>query len=192
MRLNALTLLVLLALPAQIPAEIPLTSRDWDDATREVRRLAPGSFPSLPREVVLDLERRRCRVPQTYLSLDPHHVTSGSFRKSGQKDWAVLCSKNLESVLLVYWGGTADNVETVGEYSPDRGWLQDIGERRIGFSRYISTVGQAFILEHHARYGGTTPPPRIDHEGINQGFAEKASTVLYRHNGSWLKLAGAD
>ena len=191
MRLITLTVLTSLILPAQIPAELVFASQDWDNAARVVRRLGPGFFPSLPREVVLDLERRRCRVPQVCLSHDPHNVTSGSFSTPGQTDWAVLCSRNLESALLVYWGGRADTVETVGDYSPDRDWLQHIGDGKIGFSRHISTVGRAFILEHHARYGGTTPP-RIDHDGINQGFAEKGSSVLYRYEGSWLRLVGAD
>jgi hypothetical protein len=35
-------------------------------------------------------------------------------------------------------------------------------------------------------------PPRIDHQGIDDAFIEKGSSVWYFRAGRWLKLNGAD
>ncbi len=162
-----------------------------EQAARAVRRLAPTSFPSLPSAIARDLERRSCTVPQTYMSPDPHNVAKGSFRERGQTDWAVLCSRDLSSALLIYWGGSTERVETLKEFSPDAGWLQHIGDGKVGFSRWINATTRERILEYHATYGGPEPPS-IDHDGLNHAFAEKASTILYWHDGTWLSLQGAD
>lgn len=66
-----------------------------------------------------------------------------------------------------------------------------LGAGKIGFSRIISTVGAKYIMEHYNEYGGTKPPANL-HDGINEAFTEKASEVLYYHNGSWLNLSGSD
>jgi hypothetical protein len=39
--------------------------------------------------------------------------------------------------------------------------------------------------------GGPAPPP-ITHQGIDEAFAGKASTVQYCHYGKCLSLTGAD
>ncbi|MCZ6760793.1 MAG: hypothetical protein O7D29_10570, partial [Gemmatimonadetes bacterium] len=74
---------------------------------------------------------------------------------------------------------------------PDRGYLQSIGNGQIGFSRQLSTDGRELMLAHYRAYGGPKPPP-IDHQGIDDSFLEKASIVLYFHEGKWLQLTGAD
>jgi hypothetical protein len=60
-----------------------------------------------------------------------------------------------------------------------------------GFSRLISTVGRQFIQEHYEAHSGPTPPA-IDHEGIDDAFIEKGSSVRYCHQGEWLELTGSD
>ena len=49
----------------------------------------------------------------------------------------------------------------------------------------------SYILSHNRDYGGPEPPP-IDHDGVNDVFAEKASVVHYFYRGRWLALTGAD
>jgi hypothetical protein len=61
----------------------------------------------------------------------------------------------------------------------------------LGYSRAISAVGKNHILDYYKAYGGTEPPP-IEHQGINDAFAEKASVVRYFYRGKWLELQGAD
>jgi len=40
-------------------------------------------------------------------------------------------------------------------------------------------------------FAAAAPLP-IDHQGIDDPFQEKASSVHYYHAGKWLRLAGAD
>lgn len=61
----------------------------------------------------------------------------------------------------------------------------------IPFSRGISAVGSDFIMKHYQAYGGAAPP-RIDLQGIDDAFIEKASVVQYLFRGNWLQLAGSD
>jgi hypothetical protein len=62
----------------------------------------------------------------------------------------------------------------------------------FGFSRVINATARKRILKYYKEYGGTKPPPPLDHQGINDAFAEKASVIHYFYNGEWLKLPGAD
>ena len=105
-------------------------------------------------------------------------------------DWAVLCSVNGASSILVFWNGSAGSpAELAG--AEDKNYLQGLGGDKIGFSRGISAVGKDHITQHFQAYGGPKPPP-IDHQGINDAFLEKASIVEYFFAGKWLQLAGAD
>ena len=69
--------------------------------------------------------------------------------------------------------------------------MQGIGGGKIGYSRALSPAGADYILSVYQAYGGPKPPP-IDHQGIDDAFLEKASTVHYFHEGKWLRLTGAD
>ncbi|MGD9641586.1 MAG: hypothetical protein AB7V08_02485 [Elusimicrobiales bacterium] len=162
----------------------------WDEADAKVRRLSPASFSELPDAVRDELSKRQCSVPQTFTSTKPHNVIHGEFSRKGQQDWAVLCSTGRASSILVFWGGSVKDM-FVFPATPDKNCLQGIGEGKIGYSCDISVVGKDYILEHHKRYGGPTPPP-IDHDGINGAFVGKASSVLYLEKGEWLSLTGAD
>ncbi len=165
---------------------------DWDGADLATVRLPPSAFPQLPDAVARSLSDRGCTIPQLWYDKMPHNAISGEFQRPGQTDWAVLCSVERRSSILVFWNGSVAKVEEIpGTASTDRSWLQGVGRGKIGFSRAIAAVDGSYILERHAIYGGPTPPP-IDHAGINHAFAEKASSVLYWYHGNWLRLQGAD
>lgn len=165
---------------------------DWDKADRETLRLAPSAFPNLPQAVARELDERGCLIPQEWSREAPHNVISGAFQRPGQTDWAVLCSVARRSVILVFWNGSAETVEELpGGVGADRHWLQGIGGGRIGFSRLISAVGESYIRKYHEAFGGPEPPP-IDHQGIDNAFTGKVSSVIYWHEGRWLDLQGAD
>jgi hypothetical protein len=117
-------------------------------------------------------------------------VIRGEFAKPGQTDWAVLCSINRVSSILVYWNGSETNPAELGK-GEDRGLLQTVSEQRVGYSRQITAVGSQWILRYHSYHGGPTPPP-IDHLGIEDSFVGKASVILYYFAGQWLRLQGAD
>lgn len=167
----------------------------WDIANKNVVRLKPNEFSQLPKSIIKNLEKRGCTIPQSFSVNEnsvneKHNVIQGEFRKKGQKDWAILCSINKTSSILVYWNGLIKNVSSIAS-TEDRVFLQGIGEDKIGFSRVIDVADAKYIYEHYENYGGIKPP-KIEYQGINDIFAEKASTVLYFHKGKWLELQGAD
>ncbi len=167
------------------------TQDKWAAADSATLRLPPAAFSPLPKNIVQYLQGRGCTIPQTYLSREPHNVISGEFARRGQTDWAVLCSRNGESSILVFWRGSTKSVAEIAK-APDRGFLQTITEGgKIGFSRAIEPVGRGYILSHYKEYGGRKPPG-ITHQGINDAYVEKASVVRYYHRGKWLELQGAD
>ncbi len=188
LRLSALPLVVLAVLQS---AAAHASAQDrWDRANAATPRLLPSAFPELPAAVREGLEARDCRIPQTYGEDEPHNVIEGQFTEPGQFDWAVLCSRNDTSRILVFRGGLADAVDELHPVS-DRNYLQVIGNGRIGFSRFLAVADSAYIHKNFERYGGPTPPP-LDHEGIADVFLEKASQVWYWYVGRWLQLQGAE
>ncbi len=190
---------ILVAIILSVPLVISASGEEldkWEAADRETVRLPPSDFPHLPKSVRDDLDARGCTIPQVYCrNCQPHNVISGHFKHSGQVDWAVLCSIDRQSTLLVYWGGSAESVSEVSSLSGpmffDKNWLQGIGGDKVGFSRGISTVDAKYITDHAHWYGGELPP-HLDHEGIDEAFVEKASVVHYWYEGEWLQLRGAD
>jgi hypothetical protein len=161
---------------------------DWKQAAREIHRLTPRAFPNLPAEVISELERRRCTIPQVYGDSRPHNVIEGSFAKKGQVDWAVLCSTGGDSSILIFWGGSARRTSAIAT-EPDINQLQYIGNGKIGYSRYISKADNKYMADHCQAIEGEPP---IDHEGIDDALVEKGSVVHYYHNGKWLRLPGSD
>ncbi len=95
----------------------------WEVADSATVRLPPSAFSQLPEKIVRNLQGRGCTVPQTYLSGKPNNVISGELARRGQTDWAVLCSRNGESSILVFWSGSTKSVSEVAK-APDRGFLQ--------------------------------------------------------------------
>jgi hypothetical protein len=119
-----------------------------------------------------------------------HNVIRGQFAKPGQSDWAVLCSVDGISSILVFWNGAAKNpavLSTGKDIDRLQGWVGDT----IVYSCALSPQGKDYILEHYKAYGGPKPPP-VDHQGIDDAFYGKASVVRYFYKGQWLELTGAD
>ncbi len=160
------------------------------EADLQVTRLPPSAFPELPRSIRRELERRGCTIPHVWADEKPQNVIKGEFTRKGQTDWAVLCSLNRVSTILIFRNASEQHPSELARES-DIDKLQGVGGDAIGYSRAISPVGQQFILDHYRVYGGPKPPT-IDHQGINDAFVEKASVVHYFHAGKWLQLTGAD
>ena len=187
-----LSLTMLVSLPSAIAPSQPsqeLTGK-FREADLQVTRLGPSAFPELPRNIRRELERRGCTIPQIWEERKPHNVIKGEFTHKGQIDWAVLCSLNRVSSILIFRNASEQNPsELAREADIDK--LQAVGGNAIAYSRAISRVGQEYILSHHRAYGGPKPPT-IDHQGIDDAFVGKASVVHYFHAGRRLKLTGAD
>jgi hypothetical protein len=163
----------------------------WQTGNEVMVRLKPAVFSQLPKSVISYLQKRGCTIPQVFGESKPHNVIRGQFTKLNQFDWAVLCSQNSVSTILVFWSGSTKSVAEIAR-EDDRGYLQTISEGgEAGFSRLIEVVDRDYILEHYRAYGGKKPP-QIRHQGINDIYVEKASSVHYFYRKRWLQLQGAD
>jgi hypothetical protein len=172
---------LLVALPAHVAS-----------VGQEIVRLAPSAFSALSPTVRRDLERRGCRIPQSFARRDPHNVVRGRFTRAGQMDIAVLCSTGITSTILVFRGGTTSEVVELASQS-DETFLQTIAaDGRLGYSRALAVANSTHIRQHHAECGGLEPPTRIDHDGLEDIFVEKASVIWYWYRGRWLMLQGSD
>jgi hypothetical protein len=164
-------------------------------------RLQPRAFRALPRSVVMQLERLGCTIPQSFIPTKrPQNVIRGQFQRSGQDDWAVLCSRHRVSSILVFWKGVAGSFSELASVA-DATFLQDTGldhdgRVRVGYSRMLSTADRKTILAYRKAFDSPDLrrpyPPVIDHQGIEDAFLEKASHIYYRHRGHWWTLLGAD
>jgi hypothetical protein len=159
---------------AQLP---PDSLRRPDEAERHIVRLQPTAFPELPRNIVRELQRLGCTIPQVAGFNKRQNVIQGEFAKPGQKDWAVLCARAGFVELYIFWNGR--ELKTVGRWP--------LGEP---FETAIAPVSRKYILDHYRAYGGPKPPP-IDHQGI-ECSSGMASSIFYFYKGKWLTLQGAD
>jgi hypothetical protein len=172
---TALAAIFFCTLPYPVGAQA--VGREPPQRTYPVHRLQPSAFPELPKVLLSELERRGCTIPQPYTNRKAN-VIRGEFAKPGQTDWAVLCSTQDSTRLLVFWNGSATKSVELAKYPNNR------------IDLFIGSVGRKFIMEHYRRYGGPKPPP-INHQGIESG-GDSASVVLYYYRGKWLTLTGAD
>jgi hypothetical protein len=185
-----------------VPTDAAPADDQWDVAARGITRLGVSTFPELPSVFARELEALGCLIPQSFSDSLPHNVTHGSFGAAGQEDWAALCSRRGESVILVHWGGPAQCSREVREQTnrgfsgADRNLLQGIGGGRIGFSRRITTTE---TYHDHGDQGDSAGVAeerphdvKLDHDAIEDAFLGKASVVWYCKEGKWIALPGAD
>jgi hypothetical protein len=167
-------------------------NQDWERADRATRRLAPAAFRELPAPIQVELDRRGCTIPQPFTATKPENVIQGRFTSASRTDWAVLCSRQNVSSILVFRGGASASALLELAPEPDVNSLQTVdGKGTIGYSRVIAVADAKYIQEHEDRYRGAKPP-RVDHEGIHDIFIEKGSVVWYWYQNVWLKLQGSD
>jgi hypothetical protein len=158
-------------------------------ADLETVRLRPADFDESPEAVKATLSRLGCRIPQAWGSSESHNLIRGEFTGAGQIHWAALCSRERSSRIIVLDDHGSIQAELASR--PDIDLLQGMGDERISFSRQLSAVGREFILSRPRVFGAVEPPP-VDHQGIEDSFLGKASTVLYFDAGEWLELRGSD
>ncbi len=175
-----------------IPGARPPESdqQTFETAATQIRRLSPDAFPNLPEPIKGGLRLRGCLIPQPADSRQPQNAIQGEFIAKGQASWAVLCSLNGVSSILVF-RDEADASPAELARVEDKNYLQGLGDGKIGYSRAIQMVDRKYIMTHYRAYGGPQPPP-IDHHGIDDIFLGKASVTHYWHEGQWLRLQGAD
>ena len=148
-----------------------------------IRLLPPASFPSLPATIANQLQQRNCLVPQTYEARRPENVIHGAFEEQGSDDWAVLCSINGATTLYVFFQSKRAE-PIVLRHQRDVEWL---GSEVIG--EYGSAWGISTLKPSQIR---AAKPGRsmgvIDHDGIEDAFVERSSSIHYFRNGEWTTL----
>lgn len=113
-------------------------------------------------------------IPQTYEAREPENVIQGSFEKKGSDDWAALCSVNGTTTLYVFFQSNLANPIAL-RHQPDAEWL-----------------GVEWSLDYGSAWGIAVHSPRLiepkdsaDHDGIDDSYLEKSSTLRYFQNGQW-------
>lgn len=197
-RLSVRTPLLCIFLLAAGGSHVHAQPTTWVGRDSAKRLLAPEVFAGMPAAVRGDLARRGCRVPQASgphvapaLARRPNNVVRGAFTAPGARDWAVLCSLAGVSRILVYRNGgtvTVDSLAPLGDgvhlgREPGHGWA---------YTRVLSAVGARTIRRRARAFDGPTPPPQLEHDGIDDAFAGKGSQVYYFYRGRWLILQGMD
>jgi len=145
----------------------------------KIVKVRPSEFPELPANLLQELNRRHCMIPQLpkRSNIKRQNVINGEFAKAGQVDWAVLCSsRGRTGRILVFWNGSELNPSTV-----------DVG--RLGLYTSIGPISEPFITKQHSTWGPfiNELPTEIDHQGIVSG-SDSQSTVMYYYEGKWLTL----
>jgi len=168
---------------------------DFESAAKQIRRVSPEAFPNLPPEIRRELRNRGCLIPeQTAINEEAlsqrRNVIEGEFFEKGKISFAVLCSVNEWSSILVFRDVSDLHPDELAK-SEDKNQLQGVGNGKIAYSRLIQPADSGFILNHYRAYGGPEPPP-LDHQGIDDAFLEKASVTYYWYRGEWRKLTGSD
>ena len=164
--------------------------QDWDAADAATTRLSPSAVASLPPAVRKELESRGCTIPQPFSAATPANALRGRFMSRNQTDWAVLCSRQRKSSILVFSNASALTVSELASQD-DIASLQSLGNGAIGFSREIQVANPKTIAEL-SRRAGEPPPSPLDHDGINDAFIDKASRIWFWDGKRWIELAGSD
>lgn len=161
-----------------------LTREDWGRADEAIVRLNPDLFPNLPEPVRVALNQRGCAIPQPYdAGAEKKNVLSGHFISAKTADWAVLCSHEKRSTILIFGSAHSAQVESIAT-APDRDYLQVVAEgRQIGYSRVLTVANTSQVLRHFAH---------ANRDGIFDSFTGKASLLWYRSRGKWMKVPAGD
>jgi hypothetical protein len=151
--------------------------------------VSASDFPELPGHIVSELQHRACRIPQVKRN-ERSNVIEGEFLRAGQTDWAVLCTTEDGTRLLVFSEG------------PDQQPMEI--ERHISSARWsIRALDQPDLTDWVSAWG-RKPFPSLTHQGISsfiesgdlnsKGFYNYSAeqVVFYFDRGKWVKLGTVD
>ncbi|HUQ99927.1 MAG TPA: hypothetical protein VM166_10760 [Gemmatimonadaceae bacterium] len=149
-----------------------------------VPKVSPDSLRELPLRVRSSLSGRGCLIPVAFA--DAHkNAKRGEFSAKGQAEWALMCSVEGVSQILIVSAATGTVVDSLAVGGDAGGMEQENG--KWWFTRSF-IVYPASKLDAEERFGLPRP---LDHDVIDvaQGMT---STAWYRVNGIWHSTVTAD
>jgi hypothetical protein len=151
-----------------------------------IRHLPVSSFPELPEEFALLLNRRGCLIPQTYEAHHPENVIHASLEHAGSSDWAALCSAEGTVSLLVYFS-SAPGKALVLSAAPETERLQARDATGVlGFNWGIDPASPERIRD--AQSGLAVRPARRDHDALADSLVEHRTVYHFYANSAWIML----
>jgi hypothetical protein len=154
--------------------------------TYRIRLLPPASFPNLPPAIVSQLNAQHCLVPQTFTAHKPENVIHGEFEAPGSNDWAVLCSSDGTTSLLVFFRSALNKPFTLFTAKDTDRLASQTPSSDLGSAWSITTIPP----DGMRHTPGVHQHGPFNHDGIEDDFIEHASTIHYYRSGSWLALEG--
>ncbi len=162
-------------------------------ANHNITELKPSEFtpsakcPKMPKQIVSYLEQLNCTIPQSYFIKNHHNAFQGEFTRRGQYDWAVLCSRNNTSSILMFWNSQTKNVSEFAKF-PNKDFRRAIdGHGGYGYTR---TIGKDMLKNlsktDDKLYGDVFA--KIDYWGIDERTPDRKYVIYYIYNNQLLVL----
>jgi hypothetical protein len=158
--------------------------RDGRQWNYTVRKLPPASFPALPAALRQELERRQCMIPQTYQAKAPENIIAGEFSEKGVKGWAVLCSREGSSTLLVFGSDPIAAPFELATRKDAETTVPQVVVAGLGFAWGIDTAHPKRIRSFELN------KDHYDHDGVEDAILTRGSSIHYCLQGKWTNLQG--
>ena len=156
-------------------------------------RLKPSEFksleylPKMPKHIASYLEQQNCTIPQSYSIKNHHNAFQGEFVKKGQSDWAVLCSRNNTSSILLFWKGSIKNVSQFASY-PDESFMKAVDPfGKVGFFRVIGKDTKKKLSKTDEILFGDILP-KFDNWGIDEQLPDGKYVIYYIYKHQFVVL----
>ena len=127
------------------------------------------------------LQARRCEIPQAGNGTGGTNVIRGAFTAKDKVEWAILCSLNDSSQLLILSAETGAVVDSAA-HPADADWIKRTVSDTWTYSQVIAVAPVDFLTN----YPGPFPTP-IDHDGIG-----RQQDILYSSHGRWYIQSTSD
>jgi hypothetical protein len=151
-----------------------------------IRHLPISSFPEMPDELAVLLNRRGCLIPQTYEAHHPENVIHASLERPGSSDWAVLCSAEGTVSLLVYFSSAPTKLHVLSA-APETERLQAHDPSGVlGFNWGIDPASPEQI--HTAQIGVLHRPAPVDHDALADSLIEHRTVYHFYLKNVWTVL----
>jgi len=151
-----------------------------------IRHLPISSFPDLPAELVILLNRRGCLIPQSYEAHRPENVIHASLERPGSSDWAVLCSERGTVSLLVYFSSAPASLLVLSA-APETERLQAHDPSGVlGFNWGIDPASTEQIRT--AQIGLLHRPALVDHDALADTLVDRRTVYHFYLKSAWIVL----